>query len=241
MWLEEFHAISRHNFVIFIWVHPFDHIPKLCTVKHRTHLYCVPAFVFFNFFPFQFTLYLYCSEWTLKSCRYIIKDITPGNIQKNFGILRINTCCKNRKKCAWEINSGVIKMYGTCRGKWCVKKGNKKIKNKRIRLLQEVCAFYKRYFSLRVNNQDFMEPEHTKSKWSVIEPLAVTVPKTSGHYRVDIPGKRDQQEKRDSSLVTTSRDSINGKKSDVPLHVRNWWKRFRTPKNPSSWEEGEKI
>ena len=36
--------------------------------------------------------------------------------QRNFGILRINTCCIN-KKSAWEINSGVIKMYGTCQGK----------------------------------------------------------------------------------------------------------------------------
>ena len=38
-----------------------------------------------------------------------------------------------------------------------------------------------------------MEPEQTKSKRSVIEPLAVTTPKTSDDDRVDIPGKRDHQ------------------------------------------------
>ena len=36
-----------------------------------------------------------------------------------------------------------------------------------------------------------MEPEQTKSKWSVVEPLAVTVPKTSGGHQVDIPRKSD--------------------------------------------------
>ena len=39
-----------------------------------------------------------------------------------------------------------------------------------------------------------MEPEQTKSKWSVIEPLAITVPKTSGDHRVDIPRIRGHQE-----------------------------------------------
>ena len=60
------------------------------------------------------------------------------------------------------------------------------------RLLQKVRAFHKRYFSFWVNNQDFMEPEQTKSKWFVIEPLTVTVLKTSGD-QVDIPGKRDHE------------------------------------------------
>ena len=54
---------------------------------------------------------------------------------------------------------------------------------------QEVRAFHKRYFSLR----DFMEPEETRSKWSVIAPLAVAVPKTSGDHQADIPRKRDHQ------------------------------------------------
>ena len=36
-----------------------------------------------------------------------------------------------------------------------------------------------------------MEPGQTKSKWSVIEPLVVIVPKTSGDQLVDIPWKRD--------------------------------------------------
>ena len=38
-----------------------------------------------------------------------------------------------------------------------------------------------------------MEPEQTKAKLSVIEPLALTVPKTSGDHWVDIPRKRDHQ------------------------------------------------
>ena len=90
-------------------------------------------------------------------------------------------------------------------------------------MFQEVLVFHKRYYSLRVNNQDFIEPEQTKSKCSVIELLAVTVPKTSGDHRVDIPGKRGIHA---LSSVTTPRDSVNGKKSHVPLHVRDCWKRF---------------
>ena len=57
-------------------------------------------------------------------------------------------------------------------------------------MLQEVRVFHKRYFSFRVKNQNFMELEQTKSKWSVIEPLAVTVSKTSSDHRMDIPRKR---------------------------------------------------
>ena len=53
--------------------------------------------------------------------------------------------------------------------------------------------FHERYFLLRINNQDFLESTHTKSKWSEIEPLAVTLPKTSGDHPVDIPRKRDHQ------------------------------------------------
>ena len=45
------------------------------------------------------------------------KKYYAGQHQKNFGILRINMCCRSRKKCAWEINSGVIKMHGTCQDK----------------------------------------------------------------------------------------------------------------------------
>ena len=73
-----------------------------------------------------------------------------------------------------------------------------------------------------------MEPEQTKSKWSVVEPFAVTVPKTSGDHWVDIPEKRDHQVYT-PSLVNTPRDSVNGRKLDVPVHVRDWWKRFSSP------------
>ena len=56
-------------------------------------------------------------------------------------------------------------MYGTCQSKGVrLKKENKRIRNDRTRLLQEVRVFHKRYFSLRANNEDFMEREQTKSK-----------------------------------------------------------------------------
>ena len=77
-----------------------------------------------------------------------------------------------------------------------------------------------------------MEPEQTKGKLSsIIEPLAVTVPKTSGDCWVDILGKRPPGTHSLSS-VTTPRDSVNGKKSDVLLHVRDWWERFSPPEEP---------
>ena len=113
--------------------------------------------------------------------------------------------------------------------KGSVKKRNKRIRNDRTRSLQEVRAFYRRYFSLRVNNQDFMEPEQTKSKWSVTEPLAVTVHKTPDDHRVDIPGKRDHQVYISSLQLPPRSDSVKGTKSNVLLHVRDWWKKFSSP------------
>ena len=86
--------------------------------------------------------------------------------------------------------------------------------------------FRKRYFSLRVNNQDFVEPKQIKNKWSVIEPLAVTVSKTSGDHLVDIPGKRDHQVYTHSLQLPPPGIRSNGKKWDVLLHVRDCWKRF---------------
>ena len=59
---------------------------------------------------------------------------------------------QKRKKCVWKIKS-VCTVRARIKGS--VKKENKRIKNDRIRLLQEVRAFHKRYFSLR----DFMESE----------------------------------------------------------------------------------
>ena len=48
--------------------------------------------------------------------------------------------------------------------KGSVKKENKPIRNDRTRSLQEVRAFYKRYFSLWEITRIFMIPEQTKSK-----------------------------------------------------------------------------
>ena len=61
---------------------------------------------------------------------------------------------QKQKKCVWKIKIGAIKMYGPCQDKRiCLKKGNKR-RNDRTRLLQEVRAFHKRYFSL----WEFMKP-----------------------------------------------------------------------------------
>ena len=67
-----------------------------------------------------------------------------------------------------------------------------------------------------------MEPEQTKSKWSVIE-----------RYRkhLAIAGWTFQR-KRPPGLLLFSyhpRDSANGKYSDGSLHVRDWGKRFSYP------------
>ena len=146
------------------------------------------------------------------------------------------------KKCAWEINSGVIKMYCTCLGKMvCLKKENKRIRNYRTRLLQEVHVFHKRYFSLRVNNQDFMEPRQTKNKWFIIEPLAVTGPKTYGVHWRDIPGKRDHHVYTPSLQLPSPgiRSMEINRTSRYTYEIGG--RGFHPRKNSSSWEEGERI
>ena len=56
---------------------------------------------------------------------------------------------QKQKKCAWKIKSGVTKCT-VCDGiKGAVKKEYKRVRNDGTRLLQEVRAFHKRYFSLR--------------------------------------------------------------------------------------------
>ena len=64
------------------------------------------------------------------------KKYCTGQHQKNLGILRINMCCRNRKKCAWEINIGVIKMYNMCQDKRvCLKK-----EIKELEMTEHVCS-----------------------------------------------------------------------------------------------------
>ena len=86
-----------------------------------------------------------------------------------------------------------------------------------------------------------MEPEKTKSKWSVIEPLVVTIPKASGDHRVDILGKKDHQ---------VYSPSLQLPPPGIRSMERNWTSRytyeiggrgFHPRQNPSSWEEGERI
>ena len=93
-----------------------------------------------------------------------------------------------------------------------------------------------------------MEPEQTKSKWSVIELLAVTVPKTSGNHRIDIPGKGDHQVYTPSLQLPPpeirSMEKIGRPFSFlnlVRLHVRDWGRGFYPRKDPSSWVEGQRI
>ena len=77
------------------------------------------------------------------------------------------------EKCAWKIKSGVIKCTVRVSIKGAVKKENKRIRNDRTRLLPEVRAFHKRYFSLR----DFKE-----SKQMVFQPSVIAVTSTSGDH-----------------------------------------------------------
>ena len=95
-------------------------------------------------------------------------------------------------------------------------------------MLQEVRAFHKRYFSLEVNNYDFIEPEQTKNKWFVIESLVVTVPKTSGENWVDISGKRDHQVYT-SSLQLPSIGFRSIERNRTSATRTRLWKRFSSP------------
>ena len=59
--------------------------------------------------------------------------------------------------------------------------------------------------------------------------MAVTVPKTSSNHRVDILGKRDHQVYNSSLQLPSPGIGSKGKIWDVPIHVRDWWKRFSFP------------
>ena len=74
---------------------------------------------------------------------------------------------QKQKKCAWEIKSGAIKMYGACQHQEAVKKDNKRIKNDRIRLLQKYVPSTKgtSHFGIVWN----------RNRWSVFEPSAITI------------------------------------------------------------------
>ena len=132
-------------------------------------------------------------------------------------------------------------MYGTCQGKKvCLKKKIKELEMTEHASVRSTCVSQKVLFTSG-NNQDFMEPEQTKSKWFVIKHLAVTVPKTSGDRWENIPGKRDHQ-------VCTP--SLQLPPPGIPSRERNRTSRytyeidekgFHPRKNPSSWEEGEML
>ena len=121
------------------------------------------------------------------------------------------------------------------------KEGNKRIRNDPTRLLQEVRVFHKKYFSLRLNNQEFIEPEQTKSKCSVIKPLAVTLPKTSGDHWTEIPGKRDHQVYTPSLQLPSSGIRSMGRFQTSRYTYEIGGRGVHHRKDPSSWEEGERI
>ena len=90
------------------------------------------------------------------------------NIRRILEYLRINECCK---KCALEFASGVIKMYDRCQDKRvCLKKEIKEEMTEHVCSRKYVCSTKATF------HWNFMEPEQTRSKWSVIEPLVITVP-----------------------------------------------------------------
>ena len=82
--------------------------------------------------------------------------------QNNFGIYKQIRVAKMEKMCLGTQKRRHKNVRYVSGQKGLFKKGNKRIRNERTRLLQEVRAFHKSYFSLRAYNQDFMEPEQTK-------------------------------------------------------------------------------
>ena len=64
------------------------------------------------------------------------KKYYAGQHQKNFGIYQIEHVLQKIEKYAWEINSGVIKMHGTCQYK---RVGFKKELNE-VEMIEYVCS-----------------------------------------------------------------------------------------------------
>ena len=86
-----------------------------------------------------------------------------------------------------------------------------------------------------------MEPEQTKRKRSVIEPLAVTVPKTSGDHRVDIPRKRDHQVYIPSLQLPPPGIRSIERNRTFRCTYEIGGSGFHPRKNPSSLEEKERL
>ena len=64
------------------------------------------------------------------------KKILPRAISEEFWKFKDKHVLQKEKKCDWEINSGVIKMYGTCQGK---RVGLKK-EIKELEITEDVCS-----------------------------------------------------------------------------------------------------
>ena len=141
------YSISLHMFI-------FSHCFHLFTGLFFTECFHLSICLFFTDYFYIFTCLFFTecfySEWTLKPYRCIIKNITPENTRRILENLRINTCCKNRKKFAWEINSGVIKMYGACPGKRiCLKKEIKEFEITEHACSRKYACFTKGTFHFR--------------------------------------------------------------------------------------------
>ena len=110
---------------------------------------------------------------TLKPFRYIGKILRPATSEE----VRNEHLLQKQKKVFRRSKAYIIKMYGTCQGKRIGLKN--KIKEE---MTEHVCPTKGTlHFGIL----------WSRSKWSVIESSAVTVPETSDDHRVDIPRKRD--------------------------------------------------
>ena len=122
-------------------------------------------------------------------------------------------------------------MHGTCQGE----RVDLRKEIKELEMIEHVCS--RKYGS----TFHFMEPEQTKSKWCVIESLAVTGPKTSGDHRVDIPGKRDNQVYTPSLQLPPPGIRSMERNRTYRYTYEIGGRDFHLRKNPSSWEKGERI
>ena len=117
----------------------------------------------------------YCSESTLKPYRYIVKILRSATSE-----VRNKHVLQKQKKCVGKIKSGVIKMYGMYQGKGIYLK--KEIK---IEMTEHVCS---RKYVCPSKGIFHLEILWNRSKWSVVEPSAVTIPEniwrpTGGHSK----------------------------------------------------------
>ena len=140
---------------------------------------------------------------------------------------------QKQKKCAWEINSGVIKMYGTCHGKRaCLKKEIKELETTEHVCSWKYVRFTKGTFHFGSITWILCKRSKQKSKWYVIERYLNHLVTTGWTFQGKETAKytpslfRYHPQERNQTCRYTYEIGGRG---------------FHTRKNPSSWEEGERI